>query len=106
MAARKPGRQPGFTMSDEHRRKLQNSGILSALVEHVKGEREMSATQVTAGVALLKKFMPDLQAVQHSGEIAVENLGSLADDQLAAIAAAGGSRSYTPETAGDPSKLN
>jgi hypothetical protein len=85
-------------MSDEHRAKLQNSGILNALVEHVKGEREMSATQVTAGVALLKKFMPDLQAVQHSGEIAVDNLANLADDQLAAIAATGGGRKDTSQT--------
>jgi sRNA-binding protein len=98
MAARKPGRMPGFCMSDEHRAKLQNSGILNALVEHVKGEREMSATQVTAGVALLKKFMPDLQAVQHSGEIAVDNLANLADDQLAAIAATGGGRKDTSQT--------
>ena len=28
----------------------------------------MSGTQVTAAIALLKKVMPDLAAVQHSGE--------------------------------------
>jgi hypothetical protein len=93
-------------MSDEHRRKLQNSGILSALVEHVKGEREMSATQVTAGVALLKKFMPDLQAVQHSGEIAVENLAGLTDDQLATIAAAGQGRANPSQPPVNPRELN
>jgi hypothetical protein len=47
-------------MSDEHRVKIQNSNILNALIEHVEGKREMSSTQVTAGVALLKKIMPDL----------------------------------------------
>lgn len=47
-------------MSDEHRVKIQNSNILSALIEHVQGERDMSSTQVTAGVALLKKVLPDM----------------------------------------------
>lgn len=62
------GRPAGFVMSPEHRAKLQKSNILNALLEHVEGRREMSSTQVTAGVALLKKFLPDLQAVQHSGD--------------------------------------
>ena len=49
-------------MTDEHRVKIQNSNILNALIEHVSGQREMSSTQVTAGIALLKKVMPDLSA--------------------------------------------
>ena len=56
------GRVPGFRMDDSHRVKIQNSNILNALIEHVVGKREMSATQVTAGVALLKKVLPDLTA--------------------------------------------
>ena len=62
------GRQPGFRMSEEHRVKIQNSNILNALIEHACGEREMGGTQVTAAIALLKKVLPDLQAVQHSGD--------------------------------------
>lgn len=65
----KRGRKPGFIMSDEHRVKIQNSNILNALIEHACGEREMSATQVTAGIALLRKVMPDLASVEHSGEV-------------------------------------
>lgn len=64
----KRGRTAGFRMSDEHRVKIQNSNILNALIEHVAGAREMSPTQVTAGLGLLKKVLPDLQAVQHSGD--------------------------------------
>jgi hypothetical protein len=56
------GRQPGFTMSNEHRVKIQNSNILNALIEHVTEGREMSATQVSAGLGLLRKIMPDLAA--------------------------------------------
>jgi hypothetical protein len=66
MAAR--GRTPGFTMSHEHRVKIQNSNILNALIEHAQGERAMTATQVTAGLGLLKKALPDLTSVEHSGE--------------------------------------
>jgi hypothetical protein len=56
------GRRPGFQMSEEHRVKIQNSNILNALIEHVEGVREMSSTQVTAGIALMKKVLPDLAA--------------------------------------------
>jgi hypothetical protein len=62
------GRSPGFTMSHEHRVKIQNSNILNALIEHATGQREMSATQVSAGLGLLKKIMPDLAATTISGE--------------------------------------
>jgi hypothetical protein len=58
------GRSPGFVMPEEHRVKIQNSNILNALIEHATGKREMSASQVSAGLGLLKKVMPDLQAVQ------------------------------------------
>lgn len=58
------GRKPGFSMSDEHRVKIQNSNILNALVQHVEGKREMSATQVSAGLGLLRKIMPDLSSAE------------------------------------------
>ena len=67
MAAKPRGRAPGFVMDDSHRVKIQNSNILNALIEHVVGKREMSATQVSAGVALMKKVLPDLSAVTLSG---------------------------------------
>lgn len=62
------GRKPGFRMSDEHRVKIQNSNILNALIEHAEGKREMSATQVTTGLGLMKKVLPDLSAVTISGD--------------------------------------
>lgn len=54
------GRKPGFRMSEEHRVKIQNSNVLNALIEHVDGQREMTSSQVSAGIALLKKVLPDL----------------------------------------------
>ena len=53
-------------MTEEHRSKIAKSQILNALVEHATGKREMSATQVTAGIALLKKVLPDLQSIEGS----------------------------------------
>jgi hypothetical protein len=67
-AAPKRGRKPGFSMSAEHRLKIQNSNILTALIDHVTVGREMSSTQVTAGLGLLKKVLPDLQGVSLSGD--------------------------------------
>lgn len=64
----KRGREPGFVMSDAHRVKIQKSNILNALIEHVEGKREMSATQVTAGLGLLKKCLPDMTNVTVSGD--------------------------------------
>ena len=56
------GRKAGFQMTEEHRVKIKNSNILNALIGHVEGTREMSSTQVAAGLGLLKKVMPDMQA--------------------------------------------
>lgn len=66
MAAKK-GESFTSRMSNEHRVKIQNSNILNALMEHVNGEREMSTTQVTAGLGLLKKALPDLATVTIEG---------------------------------------
>ena len=61
------GRSP-YRMSEAHRDKIRNSNILNALMEHVEGNREMSSTQVSAGLGLLKKCLPDLQSVSVSGD--------------------------------------
>lgn len=77
MAAR--GRSPGFSMSNEHRDKIRNSNILNALIEHASGEREMSPSQVTAGLGLLRKVMPDLAATELSGSVALSHEDALSE---------------------------
>jgi hypothetical protein len=75
-------------MTNEHRVKIQNSNILNALIEHVEGEREMSATQVSAGLGLLKKIMPDLAATADvTGDGELKPVSRMTDDELEAIAA-------------------
>ena len=98
---------PKYRMSHEHRDKIKNSNILNALVEHVQGERDMSATQVTAGLGLLKKIMPDLAAVSHANDPdnpLIKDAYEHTDAELAALAAMG--RSTIAQTAKGSRKLN
>lgn len=99
------GRKPGFRMSNEHRVKIQNSNILNALIEHVEGIREMSASQVSAGLGLLKKVLPDLQAsadADGAGELRPVN--RMTDEELEAIAAGRGTGASSE--AQSPRQLN
>jgi hypothetical protein len=64
-------------MPEAHRVKIQKSNILTALIQHATGKREMSATQVTAGLGLLKKVLPDLSSVELSGAVKLSH-----EDQL------------------------
>lgn len=63
----KRGRSPGFKMTEEHRTKIRNSQILKYLIECAEGKREMTSTQATVGLGLLKKVMPDMTAAEISG---------------------------------------
>lgn len=99
------GRKPGFVMSNEHRVKIQNSNILNALVEHVEGKRDMSATQVSAGLGLLRKVLPDLAASAEAGGAGeLQPVTRLTDEQLEAIAAGSGDRTLASQES--PRKLN
>lgn len=63
MAARKDLRH-----SDEVRAKIQTSQLINRLTDHVLNDTEMSKSQVSAALGLLKKTLPDLQSVEHSGD--------------------------------------
>ena len=65
MAARKDNR-----IKTHHREAIQTSMIIKRLSDHIVGKNEMSPTQVTAGLGLLKKSLPDLKSTEHSGEVA------------------------------------
>ena len=53
---------------DFTRQKIQTSQLVNRLTDHVNGNVELSASQVTAALGLLKKSLPDLANVQHSGD--------------------------------------
>ena len=54
---------------DETRTKIKTSQLVNRLTDHVLGKVEMTASQVTAALGLLKKALPDLAAIEHSGEV-------------------------------------
>lgn len=58
---------PKYQMGHHHRDKIANSNILRALIEHAEGKREMSSTQVTAGLGLLDRVMPKLATTSIEG---------------------------------------
>jgi len=58
---------PKYQMSSTHRDKIKNSNILNALIEHAVGDRDMSSSQVTAGLGLLDRIMPKLATTTIEG---------------------------------------
>lgn len=94
------GRKPGFKMPEEHRLKIANSNILNALIEHVQGEREMSATQVSAGLGLLRKCLPDLSQTDIKADVttrSVMRMPAPAKDAETWITTLSGSPSQAPK---------
>lgn len=64
MAARKQLWHP-----DEVKKKIQASQLINRLTDHaLSDEPLMDASQVTAATKLLGKVVPDLKAVEHSGD--------------------------------------
>lgn len=51
------------------REKIRASQLVNALENHVLGRRKMTSTQVTAALGLLRKCVPDMAIVEHSGEV-------------------------------------
>lgn len=88
MAGRPVGSGAGVKLTDEHRTKIQNSQILNRLIGHAEGTVEMSATQVSAGLGLLKKALPDLSSVDMT---ATHDVTDTMAEVLKEVAARGGS---------------
>ena len=53
--------------SDEIRRKIQASVIVTRFHKHFMGELEMTASQIKSGEILLDRSVPKLQQIQHAG---------------------------------------
>lgn len=55
--------------ADRIRSKIQTESIVQRLTQFIKGEIIMEAAAVSAALGLLKKVLPDLTSVEHTGEI-------------------------------------
>ena len=53
-------------MTKEHGQGVQTSQIINRLEKLVKGEIEMTSQQVRAAEILLRKTLPDMQAIKHT----------------------------------------
>jgi hypothetical protein len=54
---------------DDVKKRIQASQLINRLTEHALSDAPiMDASQVTAAVKLLGKVVPDLKAVEHSGD--------------------------------------
>lgn len=62
MAARK-----NLLHSDKTRERIKTSMLINRLQSFVEGKVELSAAQVSAALGLIKKTLPDLAALQHTG---------------------------------------
>ncbi|MBX3543252.1 hypothetical protein [Chelatococcus sp.] len=54
---------------DQTRAKIQTSQLVNRLTDHILGKVEIPPSAVTAALGLLKKTLPDLASVEHSGEM-------------------------------------
>jgi hypothetical protein len=52
---------------DKTRERIQKSKLANQLISYVLGETKLEPAQVTAGLGLLKKVLPDLSAVTVAG---------------------------------------
>lgn len=62
------GRPLGRRHQDEVRTKIQATQIINRLYSAFQGEIELSSTQVNIAKALLDKSLPDLKAIEHTGD--------------------------------------
>ena len=84
-----PGRPKGYKHTDIVRERIRVGYYIARLHKHIKGEIEMSPTQLRAAEILLKKSLPDLSAVEHSGSMEHRHVEEMTDAELIAIAAGG-----------------
>lgn len=94
--------QRGAWTPDKVRQRIQTSMLVKRLTDHALGKLDLSKSQVTAIQILLRKSLPDLSAIEHSGHLDVRRPDELTDAELADIASGRGSR--TADEAQQPEK--
>ncbi len=107
MAARKAPPNGKQWTPDKVRERIKTALITNRLTDHILGQCDMAATQVTAALGLLRKTLPDLTAIAHSGSVETTKPDELSDSLLAHIASAGSARTAeSPSSEEVPSELH
>ena len=60
--------QRGAWTPQKVRDRIRTRLLAKRLEDHGLGKNEMTKTQVTAVIAILKKTLPDLQSIEHRGD--------------------------------------
>ena len=63
------GRLAGFTMGNHHRDKIAKSNIVRRFIDAAEGKLTVSSVEAQLLIAGVKKIVPDLAAVEHSGDV-------------------------------------
>jgi hypothetical protein len=74
-----PARIHKIRHDDETRAKIKSAQIINRLHGHVMGEVELSATQVSAALGLLRKTIPDLSQAEIKSETTVRYVARVPD---------------------------
>ena len=69
-----PARVNKIRHDENTRLKIQAGNIITRLQGLIDGTIEMPPHAVTAAVALLRKVLPDMASVEHSGEVSTTNV--------------------------------
>jgi hypothetical protein len=72
-----PARVRKIRHDDETRAKIKAGNIITRLMKFIDGEIVMESAAVTAALGLLKKVLPDMTSVEHSGEISTTYVARL-----------------------------
>jgi hypothetical protein len=89
------------------RQRIKTSMLVNRLTDHAAGQCEMSASQITAALGLLRKSLPDLLGVAHTGSIEMTKPEELTDVALANIASGSRNRAIeAPDSEEEPSELH
>ena len=68
------------------RERIEGGKLINRLADHAEGVCEMSSTQIKAAEILLRKVVPDLKAVEHSGTLTTR-YEALTDEELNGVIA-------------------
>lgn len=64
-----PARVKKIRHDDETRAKIKAGNIINRLQKLIDGQIDMAPHAVTAALGLLRKTLPDMTSVEHSGEV-------------------------------------
>jgi len=101
------GRPRGIWTPDVVRARIKTTKLMERLQKYALGQEEqgkkveLSTSQIRAIEILLRKAVPDLSSVEHSGEIAHTHTTEMSEAELERIAAGG-----SPRAAGETSSTH